>query len=118
MSRAVLNWARLGSPEAFLNVVYFIPSARARLVIITANFRSVPPSASASTVATSLADFVASALIAVSTVIVSPRRSPSFDGERPSATRETRYFCLSLSFLVLSASKVMNSVIIFVSEAG
>ena len=47
-----------------------------------------------------------------------PSKSEEGVGERPSATRETRNFCLSLSFLVLSASKVMNKVMILVSEAG
>ena len=50
-----------------------MPSARAFAVIMFAKLGSSPPSASATMTATSLADLVTMARIAVSTRIVSPR---------------------------------------------
>ena len=98
MSRAVLSWRRLGRPEALRNWVRFMPSALAFRVIMRANLVSFPPSASATTTAASFADLVISARIAFSTVIVSPRFSPSLAAGMPAARRET------LSFL----SRVMS----------
>ena len=108
----------LETPEAFLKVVFFIPNALARRVMILANLRSVPPIDSASTVAISFADLVARAPIAFSTDIVSPRLNPSREGDRLSAIRETGSLCLRLRNPLFIASKVIKSVIILVSEAG
>ena len=47
-SRAVVHWSGSGSPEALVNVVCDMPSARARRVIIWANRSSLPPSNSPS----------------------------------------------------------------------
>ena len=54
--------------------------ARAFSVIISAKWNSVPPKASAITTATSLAERITMARMAVSTVMVSPRRSDSLVG--------------------------------------
>ena len=89
MSRAEESCLRLGSPDALRNRVRFMPSARARVVIAAANSHSVPPIASATTVATSFADFVASAMIACFTVMLLPRFRPSFDAGWPAARFET-----------------------------
>ncbi len=64
MSRAVESWRRFGRPEALRNVVRLMPRSRARWVIIRANLNSLPPIASATTVATSLADLVTRARMA------------------------------------------------------
>ena len=80
MSRAVLYWRRLGSPVALRNAVFFMPIRRAVRVISLAKFASVPPTASASTVAASFADFVTIARTASSTEIERPGFSPSRDG--------------------------------------
>ena len=61
MSRAVVFCWLCGKPEAFLNTVLRIPNARALRVIRLAKLRSVPEMASATAVATSLADLVTSA---------------------------------------------------------
>ena len=66
-----------------------MPSARALLVIFWANLTSVPPNASATTTAISLADLTTKALIASSTRIVEPAPGPSFDGGCPAARLET-----------------------------
>ena len=118
MSRAVVTWLRSGRPEALRKVVRFIPSARARVVIFSANRPSLPPRRSATTVAASLADLVISARIAWRTVIVSPGFSPSRDGGREAATAETFIGVFSRSALPSSASNSRYSVIILVSEAG
>ncbi len=80
MSCAVVTWLRSGRPEALRNVVRCMPSPRARVVIFWANWPSLPPSRSATTVATSFADLVISASIAWRTVIVSPGLRPRRDG--------------------------------------
>ena len=61
MSRAVVRCLLCGRPDALRKVVADMPSARALRVIRLPNSRSVPDSASPTTVATSLADFVISA---------------------------------------------------------
>ena len=77
MSRAVVNWCGSGKPDALRKVVSFIPRRSAARFIIVANLASVPPTASASTTAASLADSVTSARIACFTDMLSPVRSPS-----------------------------------------
>ena len=64
-----------------------MPSARALRVIMRANFASSSPSASATTTATSFADFVTSARMASSTRMVWPGCNPSFDGACMAALR-------------------------------
>ena len=76
MSRAVVFCSRSGRPEALRNTVSFMPSRRACRVIVSAKASSLPPSASATTLATSLADRTMMAWIAVSTVRLSPGESP------------------------------------------
>ena len=105
MSRAVLRCLRFGRPDALRNVVRDMPSAWAFLVIIRANSTSVPPSASATTTAISLADLTTSALIASSTSIVEPAGRPSFDGGWPAARFETLSLEVRLSRPSSIASK-------------
>ena len=107
-----------GKPEAFLNVVLFIPNLWAVLVINTAKSASVGAKCSAKTVAQSLADLTITAIIASFTVMVSPARTPSLDGERPAAVRETFSLSVSLIWLFSKALKVMYKVISLVKEAG
>ena len=94
MSSAVLNWRLWGKPDAFLKIVFFIPSARARVIIIIANLRSVPPRASASTVeAASFVDFTTNALIAsFSTLIFRQYRNPNLTVNGPELFGETGNF--------------------------
>ena len=61
MSRAVVRCLLCGSPEALRNVVLAMPRARALRVMRLPKLRSLPDSASPTTVATSFADFVISA---------------------------------------------------------
>ena len=61
MSWAVDCWPRCGNPDALRKVVRAMPNWRALAVIISAKRRSVRPSASATTEATSLADLITSA---------------------------------------------------------
>ena len=89
MSRAVLSWRRFGRPEALRKLVRFMPRVWAFLFICWANLRSVLPSASARTTATSLADLVTRARIACLTVIRWLRFSPSFEGGWRAARRDT-----------------------------
>ena len=67
MSRAVVIWPGSGRPEALRKVVERMPIWRALAVIIAAKLSSVPPRYSAIATATSLADLVTTARIAVST---------------------------------------------------
>ncbi len=89
MSRAVEICASSGSPLGLAKFVRVMPSERALRVMARANASSVPPSVSATTDATSLADFTASPNIASRTRIVSPGRSPSFEGAREAAKAVT-----------------------------
>ena len=66
-----------------------MPSARALRVIWRANSSSEPARFSATTTAASLADRVTMPLIASSTVMVPPSRSPSLVGDWPAACSET-----------------------------
>ena len=66
-----------------------MPSARALAVISLANSSSLPASASATITATSLADLVTIARIAVSTAIESPGFKPNLDGACAAAWAET-----------------------------
>ena len=95
-----------------------MPSSRALRVIARANADSVPERCSAITTATSLADFVMRALIAVFTVIVLPRLRPSLLGAIPAARRDTRMRVFNVTLPESSASNSMYSVMILVSEAG
>ncbi len=65
-----------------------MPSARALAVIAWAKRSSEPEMFSPMAQATSLADFVTSALIASSTVMVEPGRRPSFEGACAAARAE------------------------------
>jgi hypothetical protein len=85
MSRAVLRWRASGSPDALRKTVEVMPSWRALAVIIAAKRSSVPPRNSATAVATSLADLVAKARIAVSTGRDCPALRPSLEGGRLAA---------------------------------
>ena len=105
MSRAVLRCFRFGKPDALRKVVRDMPSALAFLDIFLANSTSVPPNASATTTAISLADLTTSALIASSTRIVEPARSPSLEGDCPAARFETFSFESRPSFPLSTASK-------------
>ena len=89
MSRAVVSWPELGRPEAFLNVVFFMPSARALAVIICANLVSVPPRCSPTAAAISFAERVTSERIACSAVTLPPARTPSLEGGIAAACLET-----------------------------
>ena len=89
MSRAVLIWRRLGSPEALRKVVRDMPNWRAFRVIMRAKFFSLLASASATTVAASFADLVTMAAMTSRTRIFLPRFRPSFDGARLAASLET-----------------------------
>ena len=62
-----------------------MPMAWAFAVIISAKWSSDPPIASPMATATSLADLVTTALIALSTESVPPGRSPSFEGAMEAA---------------------------------
>ena len=83
-----------------------MPISRAFFVIIRANSGSLPPSVSATTTATSLADLVTMARMAVSTAMVSPGLRPSLDGACAAACAET---CISVVSLILPASSRSNS---------
>ena len=89
MSRAVVTWPGLGRPEALRKVVRDMPMLRAVRVMRWAKALSLPPMFSATAVATSLADFTTMALMAVSTVIVSPAFTPSFEGATLVARADT-----------------------------
>ena len=107
-----------GSPEALRNTVRVMPSLRAVRVIAIANRSSLPPSASASTVAASLAERVTRPMMASSTGIVSPARRPSLVGGMPAARLETLMREDRSSWPAVTARKVRYSVIILVSDAG
>ena len=66
-----------------------MPIERALSVMRRAKLYSVPPMASATTTATSLADLVTSARIASRTLIVLPGFRPSFEGAWEAACLET-----------------------------
>ena len=66
MSRAVVICSGSGRPEALRNVVFGMPISRALRVIRRAKFASVPPMCWARAMATSLADLVTRALMALS----------------------------------------------------
>ena len=89
ISRAVVTWALSGRPEALRKTVLLIPSSRARCVIMRAKFDSVPPNASPTTTATSLAERTTRALIASSTVILLPADSHSFEAGMEAAWEDT-----------------------------
>ena len=80
MSRAVVTWPGFGRPDALRKVVFVMPMLRAVRVMRWAKALSVPPRFSAIAVATSLADLTTMARIAVSTVMLSPALTPSFEG--------------------------------------
>src|SRR3990170_7255150 len=80
MSRAVVTCAGLGRPDAFLNVDFDMPMARAVRVILAAKLASVPSRFSPMAVAISLADLVTRTLMASSTEMVAPGINPSFVG--------------------------------------
>ena len=73
-----------------------MPMARAVRVMRWAKSLSVPPRFSATAAATSLADLTTSARMAVSTVIVLPGFTPSFEGAMPAARADMRMGELSL----------------------
>tara|TARA_B110000240_G_scaffold149425_1_gene165393 strand:- start:588 stop:1016 length:429 start_codon:yes stop_codon:yes gene_type:complete len=118
ISLAVDNCPRLGSPEAFLNVVRFIPNFRAFFVINLAKLRSDFPKFSAITVATSFADLVTRANIAFLTEIVDPAERCNLEGGCLVALFETLNLVFIDIFFDLSASKTIYNVMIFVKEAG
>ena len=89
MSLAVLSCFEFGRPEALRNTVRVMPSSLALRVIIWANLLSLPPSASAMTTATSLADLVTRARIASLTAMLEPRLSRSLEGGIEAARLET-----------------------------
>jgi hypothetical protein len=107
MSRAVLICPRLGRPDALRNVVRVMFSRRAMVVIIMAKSRSLLARFSATTVATSLADFVTRAKIASSTVMVSPRFRPSRDAGWRAARAETLSWVFSVHLPTSNASNTM-----------
>ena len=106
MSRAVVCCASFGRPWALRKMVFFMPSCRALAVIMRAKPASEPPSSSASAVAESLADFVTSERIAVSTVIEPPALTPSLVGGSAAAFLEKRTLLDVFSLPLSSASKV------------
>ncbi len=118
MSRAVVFCDRLGRPEALRNVVARMPSWRALTVIAAANFPSLPLNPSAITTAASFADLMAMALIRSITRMVSPAFSPSLEGACLEACLETVKRVFRSILPRSSASKVMYSVMILVSDAG
>ena len=83
-----------------------MPSARALAVISLAKSGSSPARASATMTATSLADLVTMARMAVSTRIDSPGLSPSLDGACAAAWADTG---ISVDILILPASSRSNS---------
>ena len=118
MSRAVETWRLSGRPEALTKRVFCMPSSSARRVIIAAKRASDPPSFSARATAMSLADLMASACIACSTVKVSPGRRPSLVGAWAAARGEITTGSSRRMRPAASASNARYSVITFVIEAG
>ena len=90
-----------------MNVVRYMPSLRAVLVISLANSASLGLRASANTVAQSLADLTISASTAVLTSMYEPAGIPSFDGERDAAVEDTFNLSENFSFPVSSALNVI-----------
>jgi uncharacterized membrane protein len=74
-------------------------------VICSAKSSTEPPRFSATTTATSFADFVTSALMASSTAMVLPGRSPSFEGACAAAFADTLSGVSSSSLPRSSCSK-------------
>jgi hypothetical protein len=70
-------------------LVFFMPSARAARFMRAANSDTLPETASATTTATSLADFVVSARMASSTLIDVPAFRPSLEGACRAAFADT-----------------------------
>ena len=89
MSRAVVSWPLAVRPEAFLNVVSAMPSARALRVISVAKRASLPATASASTTALSLVERIAAARIRSRTRTFCPALKPTFEAGCAAAARET-----------------------------
>ena len=85
MSRAVVIWPESGRPDALRKVVERMPIWRALAVIMAAKLSSLPPRYSAIAAATSFADLVTTARIAVSTSTLPPRLKPIFVGGRERA---------------------------------
>ena len=85
MSRAVVRWRASGKPLALAKRVSLMPSSRARDVMFAAKRASEPPRRSATSVATSLADWTTRARMAWSTVTESqpPRRVQRHLGQQP-----------------------------------
>ncbi len=92
MSRAVDFCPECVRPDAFLNVVFFIPNERAFLVIRFAKATSEPAIASPSATAASFADLTAVALIRSRIDTRLPALNPILDGTWRAARREIRTF--------------------------
>ena len=102
MSRAVVTCERSGRPDALRNLVRVMPSCFAVRVMRCANAFWLPPMLSATTTATSLADLVTSALMALSTVIQDPALRPSLEGcclEAYFDTRRRVFFLIRPAFI-------------------
>ena len=106
MSRAVVTCSPLGRPEALRNTVELMPSWRALAVICCAKLSSSPPSASASTIAASLADRVTSPITASRTMTLPPGTMPILVGGALSALLDTAKPSPSESRPESSAEKV------------
>ena len=88
------------------------------MVINLAKFLSDFPKFSATTVATSFADFVIKANIACLTKIVDPAERFNLEGGCLVAFLDTLNLVFIDIFFDFSASNIMYNVIIFVKEAG
>ncbi len=86
MSRAVVTCSQSGRPEALRKVVRVMPIWRARWVMTRAKLPSEPARCSATAAATSLAERVTRARIALSALIAPPGGTPSLDGGRDAAS--------------------------------
>ena len=88
-SRAELIWFSAGRPFGLTQFDCVMPRRRDVAFISSENFSTEPPTPSASTYATSFADFTISILSALSTVTVVPGLKPIFDGACAAARAET-----------------------------
>ena len=118
ISRAVVVCWLCGNPEALRNVVFAMPKSLACCVIVLANSLSVPVRNSASALAISFADFVASAKIESRMLMESPAGNPSFDAGWRAAYLDTVILVSKEKSPLSSPRNTRYKVITFPSDAG